>query len=140
MECRYMKRPPQSLRLKGANALDFHMKIKLISDFETGILKAAIAKKKEEIQSVENKIKNVNIQLKPLTKRQGTRYFKHYKKKLAYFNGQNSTKWKDWPDKQKPRKKNHDEYRSAKQERKAVKDIKMFFGKSARWYNMSRSV
>ena len=98
---------PPIIDVKGANGLDFHSKSKLISDFETGILKAAIAKKKEEILSVENKIKDLNLQLQPFTKQQGKRYFKHYKKKLDFFYGQNNAKWKDWPHKPKPAKKNH---------------------------------
>ena len=56
INCIYLKRPPQSLRLSGANALKTNEKLSMLSSFESKTLSMAIENKKQDIISLENKI------------------------------------------------------------------------------------
>ena len=105
-KCRTFKRPPQSLRVSGANGLDDSVKPTLISKLESEILENAIAQKNLEISKLSNTIKenpgNFLHVKKNLPKHKRRALEKHFQKKLDFFTGQNDSKWKSWPQKISP--------------------------------------
>ena len=101
-KCKYLKRPPQSLRITGANALSNNNRIQLISQFETTILNRAIKDKVEVIDKLKNDLDNINnIHLTPMSSKQKKKYTKHFHNKFEFQKTQDDQKWSDWPSKQK---------------------------------------
>ena len=68
--CKYFKRPPQSLRVSGSNALTAHQKRLLISEFESKALVIATQNKKEDIKKLETLVLALEVDLHPFTKKQ----------------------------------------------------------------------
>ena len=105
--CKYTKRPPQSLRIRGCNALLFQQRISMISKMETEILKQAIANKKQEIDQLESKFRNHTRKesMQGLSKIQSKNWKNHFVKKIQFYKKQEQDKWKYWPSKSKIKKK-----------------------------------
>ncbi len=103
-KCRLLKRPPQSLRVSGANGLDNAVKLALLSKMESEILEKAIQQKIILIESLSNRLREnpadyLNVQ-HHLPKKDKNGITKHFKKKLNFYTTQQETKWKAWPVKQ----------------------------------------
>ena len=113
-KCRPLKRPPQSLRISGANALDESDKLILISKLESELLEKAITKKILEIENMRNKLREspgefLHIAKSiPIGKRK--LIVNNFQKKLNFFTGQNETKWKLWPNKTNSKNKKNSNY------------------------------
>ena len=101
INCKYFKRPPQSLRVSGSNALTAQQKTLLISEFESKALVIATQNKKEAIKKLETLVLALDIDLQPFTKKQKKKYYNHYQSKIKFYRSQETTKWKDWPSKNK---------------------------------------
>ena len=98
-KCTTLKRPPQSLRASGLNRLPSSKRLEILSEAETKALNVAIKIKKNEIKHLETKMtQNVN-EYQPLTKVQKSMWYKHYQRKISFYQSQQNSKWKDWPSK-----------------------------------------
>ena len=95
IKCKSLKRPPQTLRLAGAKALNNNDRLILISAFETKTLQSAILQKKQHIQELQADIANLNIELQPLPSKVKKQYSTHYRRKVEFHRSQEETKWKD---------------------------------------------
>ncbi len=103
-KCRLLKRPPQSLRVSGANALDDGVKLTLLSKLESEILEKAILQKTIFIERLSNRLREnpadyLNVE-QNLPRRDKASISKHFQKKLNFYTTQKNTKWKAWPVKQ----------------------------------------
>jgi hypothetical protein len=56
---RKFKRPPQSIRISGANVIEEQERLKLFSNFETELLNHQIKRKEDRIKELKNRAKNV---------------------------------------------------------------------------------
>ncbi len=91
------KRPPQSIRITGANVMEEAEKLELFSKFETTLLEHQIKKKEKQLAELKNKSENVPyLKLSSVDRKKLVR---HYMKKLKFYAIQDDTKWKNWPKK-----------------------------------------
>ena len=91
------KRPPQSIRISGANVIEESEKLKMFSEFETTLLQYQIKKKIERIKKLTDESVDVPYLKLPVADRK--KLCRHFKKKLKFYALQDNTKWKDWPKK-----------------------------------------
>ena len=97
-KCRKYKRPPQSIRISGANVVEEEDKLNYFSKFETTLLEHQITCKESLIKELKNQGKNVPYLKLPCIDRR--KLYKHYKKKLKFYSVQDNTKWQNWPSKE----------------------------------------
>ena len=81
--CRSCKRPPPSLRIKGASALKDSTRLPKFSIWETELLTEAIISKREAVQALNEECKNTTHI--PLSDGDHNRMKKHFKKKVAFY-------------------------------------------------------
>ena len=94
---RKFKRPPQSIRVSGANVIEESERLKLFSEFETKLLEHQIQNKTDRIKELrEEAVDTPHLKLSSKDRKKLSR---HYKKKLKLYALQDTTKWKDWPEK-----------------------------------------
>ena len=87
--------PPQSIRISGANVIDETEKHRLFSNFETTLLEHQIKIKEERIKQLRDDAKDVpNLKL-PATDRK--KLYRHYMKKIKFYEMEENTKWQSWP-------------------------------------------
>ena len=98
--CKPLKRPPSSLRITGASAIDDIDKLCLFSELESKMLDQGIRNKLNLISELVELSKNVEHI--PISNKDRTALENHFSKKLSHFRKQDSTKWVNWP--QKPTK------------------------------------
>ena len=97
-KCRKFKRPPQSIRISGANVVLEEEKLKYFSQFETTLLNHQILTKEKKIKDMRLLSENIPYSKLPATDRK--KLYKHYRKKLKFYAIQNNTKWANWPAKE----------------------------------------
>ena len=128
--CRYRKRPPPSLRINGASSLEMSEKIKSFSALESELLNTAIVNKQEIIKRLSADVKSNNLPKDPLPQKDCKAMRDHFAKKQYFYRRQDSTKWKDWPQKFAPkqqpsnRKRTNFKKRAARNRRKLEKTAK----------------
>ena len=105
-KCKFRKRSPQSLRLRGGFGLPSQQKITMISKMESEVLLEAIKNKEKDINNLEEKVKRNTTNMVPLARGQYKNWIQHFKKKLHFFKNQDKSKWKDWPSKSKKKNTN----------------------------------
>ena len=111
-DCKTCKRPPPSLRVRGASAIKNDSKLKLFSRWESELLDIAIKEKLALIKKLKKLFRpEENV---PLIERDKKSMTDHFKKKLTFYLSQNKTKWKDWPNKKSMKKKETNYKRRAK--------------------------
>ena len=93
--CRKFKRPPQSIRISGANVIEKTEKLRLFSNFETTLLEHQIKVKEERIKKLRDDAKGTPFLKLPIVDRK--KLYRHYKKKLKFYGMQDNTKWQSWP-------------------------------------------
>ena len=97
--CTICKRPPPSLRIKGASAIEDSIKLPKFSMWETELLNEAIINKRETIKKLNDECKNTaHI---PLPPGDYNKMRKHFMKKISFYKKQDKTKWTSWPNKYK---------------------------------------
>ena len=96
---RKFKRPPQSIRITGANVIEETERLIIFSKFETELLEYQIKQKENRIKELKAAAKEVPFLRLPEIDR--TKLYKHYKKKLKFYYLQDNTKWISWPTKPK---------------------------------------
>ena len=96
-ESKSCKRPPPSIRIKGASALKDPARLKRFSLWETELLDVAIKEKSLLIKRLSKKSNNLREEL--LSIEDNTNIIKHFQKKISFYLIQNTTKWKEWPNK-----------------------------------------
>ena len=89
-----MKRPPPSLRSKGATIVESPEMFRNLSILESQNLELAIKAKDLQINELRGTISSDEPQLTLLIK-------KHYISKIEFYRSQNNNKWKHWPNKTK---------------------------------------
>ena len=115
-DCKTCKRPPPSIRIKGASAIKTETRMKLFSTWETELLDIAI---KEKIGLTKNLRKQTRGQINvPLSDVDVKNMDEHFKEKLAFYMVQNKTKWKSWPNKTTKAKTTETNYKRRKKRRK----------------------
>ena len=101
-DCKTCKRPPPSLRIKGASAIKNDTKVKLFSLWESELLEVAMKEKKSLIKNLQKKSRGQqNI---PLSDADNKHTIEHFQKKLSFYISQNKQKWKEWPNKSTKKK------------------------------------
>ena len=95
MDCKSCKRPPPSLRIRGASAIKNSTKIQKFSSWESDLLLEAIKEKQKLVKSLR---KRVQVDT-PLSPQDDKMINEHFAKKLDFYISQNKTKWKEWPNK-----------------------------------------
>ena len=118
MNCKTCKRPPPSLRIRGAPALKDSTKLKMFSLWESELLAEAI---KDKQKLVNRLMKRVTIDT-PLSQHDDEQIKKHFSKKLDFYNTQNKTKWKDWPNNKKSKKTEANFHRKQKRRKRKTED------------------
>ena len=98
-DCKPLKRPPPSLRIHGASALEDTEKLQLFSELETKLLDAAIKNKINDIKRLAKMCNHVDADKTPLSDKDTTSLNKHFAKKIQFYKSQNSKKWCHWPQK-----------------------------------------
>ena len=96
-DCKLCRRPPPSLRINGASALDESDKLFNFSVLESKNLEAAIKVKINEIRQLKLEIDSRNLHIIPLADKDEKNLRKHYSDKLNFYRQQDKTKWKSWP-------------------------------------------
>ena len=96
-KCRKFKRPPQSIRISGANAVKESEKLILFSEFETRLLEHQISCKDKLLKELSTQAKDEPYTKLPRVDRR--KLHKHYKKKIKFYSLQDDTKWQQWPKK-----------------------------------------
>ena len=97
-KCRRFKRPPQSIRIKGANVVQELDKLKYFSQFETILLNHQIAAKDIKIKELIELSKDEPLSRLPAVDRK--KLYKHFRKKLNFYKLQDTTRWATWPEKE----------------------------------------
>ena len=97
-KCLTLKRPPPSLRITGASAIQESEKLRQFSILETEMLQIAIKNKLNEIRELKTTAETSRdvLQLKD----SDVKSLKtHFTKKLSFYKSQNEEKWSNWPHK-----------------------------------------
>ena len=100
-QCKYLKRPPQSLRLSGCSGLPNSQRLALLSECESKILDLSIKNKLETIKEIQDKMDIETNTLAPMSKKDKKKWVLHFKKKIDFFKKQENTKWTEWVSKSK---------------------------------------
>lgn len=100
-KCKTHKRPPQSLRISGAPALDDTDKLFNFSVLESRNLEVAIGNLVTQIRQIVQQLKSNPAQEteKYLPQQDAQKLKHHFERKLEFFESQNDTKWNNWPQK-----------------------------------------
>ena len=96
--CEKFKRPPQSLRISGANALENSLKLSLFSDLESKLLSIAIIEKKKGIKNLQEQLENT-AGLVGLNRKDRKAWYTHFDRKIEFYKKQDTDKWTQWPQK-----------------------------------------
>ena len=103
LDCSTIKRPPQSLRLCGISGIRACQRLKLISKWESEALALAILNKKEDLAHLKKRLNSLSKDeqslLFPIDDVRISRTKTNFGKKVNWFEQQNDSKWKSWPDK-----------------------------------------
>ena len=91
IDCRACKRPPPSLRIRGASATNESIRLKKFSQWETDLLNQAIKDKQKLVNKLRKSVDNRDIKLSEYDDKK-TR--DHFGKKLKFYLKQNKTKWR----------------------------------------------
>ena len=100
-QCKYLKRPPQSLRLSGCSSLPNSQRLKLLSEFESKILEISIKNKLATIKELEENLNKETKTLTPMSKKVKNKWVKYFKRKIDFYKQQENTKWTEWESKSK---------------------------------------
>ena len=128
-KCRKFKRPPQSIRISGANVVNEVDKLKLFSKFEAELLDHQISCKIARINELVEQSKNEVVT--KLSNADRKRLRKHFTKKLKFYKVLDETRWKDWPVKEFPavetaaKKQNKKDRNYKKRQKKRSKKTKL---------------
>ncbi|KAL5257010.1 hypothetical protein ACHWQZ_G012063 [Mnemiopsis leidyi] len=98
-KCVPLKRPPPSLRVKGASAIPDQHKLFRFSCLETDLLSSAISYKIKEIDLLTDQIKSKKLPSLPLPWKDRVNLRKHFETKISFYQKQDNTKWETWPPK-----------------------------------------
>ena len=96
--CVKFKRPPQSLRIRRANALENQLKLSLFSELETKLLSIAILEKKKEIKILHDQLTGMTG-LVGLSRKDRKSWYDYFDKKIEFYKKQDIDKWTQWPQK-----------------------------------------
>ena len=121
INCKSLKRPPPSLRLRGCFALEDIEKIKVISEAESKALLKSIVAKKRKIKCLELELKKSKVKMTPLSKYQKKKWKSRFKKKIAFYESKENAEWKNWPKKTVLMEKEKDRIKTTK---KTVRNLK----------------
>ena len=117
--CRFRKRPPPSLRVSGASSLDLNDKINSFSSIESDLLNTAIINKGKVVKRLAWEVKNGNLSQSPLSPKDTKAIRDHFSKKQQFYEKQDVTKWKEWPEKSVPKQTPTDKKRTNFKKRQA---------------------
>ena len=92
---RRFKRPPQSIRISGANVMEESEKLRYFSNFESILLDQQIKKKEIRIKELKDEAKTVPYLKLPFKDKM--KLANRFKKKLKFYALQDTTKWQHWP-------------------------------------------
>ena len=125
-DCKSCKRPPPSIRIRGASSIKQVVRLKKFSMWETDLLNEAIKEKLLVIKELQRLSALEGHQL--LTIEENRNILKHFQKKIDFYVTQDKTKWKDWPTK-KSKKENrktnvHHKRRQKRRKKKTEADAK----------------
>ena len=125
-KCRQLKRPPQSLRVSGANALLNCLKLPLFSELETKLLLVAIEEKEKYLIKLQEQLKDTAQSVPALNKKVRKSWYIHFEKKFKFYQYQDQIKWTLWPIKisRIPLKNMSSNKRKSKNLRKKKKNIR----------------
>ena len=98
-QCRTLKRPPSSLRIRGASSIPDSLKCFKFSLLESDFLEIAIKNRLNEIASLSQKIRSEGLTNTPLPKKENQNLKGHFDRKLSFYRKQDLTKWQHWPPK-----------------------------------------
>ena len=79
-QCKYLKRPPQSLRLSGCNTLPELIRLRLVSEFESKALDVAIKTKIDSIKKLQDKLTANTETMLPMLNREKKKMVQSFKK------------------------------------------------------------
>ena len=96
-KCKKFKRPPQSIRISGANVIEEQEKLVFFSKFESELLEHQIKQKEDKIKELKGEA--ANNQFVKLPRKDKKKYYRHFRKKLKFYEQQDDTKWQNWPPK-----------------------------------------
>ena len=116
------KRPPPSLRIRGASALKNTVKLQKFSAWETELLEEAIKEKQKMVKRLHKSVTPENNQL--LSEEDEKNITEHFKKKMEFYIKQNTTKWKEWPNKKNRNKETNFKRRKKRREKRTEDDAK----------------
>lgn len=91
---------PPSLRSRGATIIELPEMLANLSTLESQNLEMAIKNKNLQIDELKTSINNDEPHIE-LSQKDAQSLKNHYKSKLDFYQGQNNTKWKHWPNKTK---------------------------------------
>ena len=115
-DCKSCKRPPPSLRIRGASAVKNETKFKKFSIWETELLDEAIKDKMSLTKHLKKTLLEEENQL--LSEEDNKQMVDHFQKKLTFYISQNKNKWKDWPNKTGKKKKTEANFKRKQRRRK----------------------
>lgn len=95
--CVKLKRPPPSLRVRGASSISNNSKLYHFSVLETLMLGEAIRNKVTEIKQIALNLKGIKHSQAPLPKEVSAELDKTYQKRLTFYKTKEVTEWKNWP-------------------------------------------
>ena len=96
--CRFLKRPPVTLRVKSSKLINPNLFIKTASKAESELLEAAIKDMRLELDGLENLIHNSDLEkLSPVKEIAVTRVQSTLDKKFLWLKKQDAGKWASWP-------------------------------------------
>ena len=117
------KRPPPSLRIRGGSAMKNAVKLQKFSAWETELLNEAIKEKQKLVKRLHKSITEETNQ--PLSEEDERNITEHFQKKMIFYTQQNTTKWKEWPNKKNNKKKEANyKRRKKRREKKTADDAK----------------
>ena len=97
--CIKLKRPPPSLRVKGAPIIPDSSKLRHFSVLETLMLGEAIKTQLNEVKRLFSIMKAGSHAKEPLDKKAAKEIQEKHQKKLDFYMQQDETEWKNWPTK-----------------------------------------
>ena len=87
-DCKACKRPPPSLRIRGASAMNNEVKLKLFSQWESELLNEAIKDKQKLVNRLRKRVQQEDI---PLSSSDLEKISHHFGKKFEFYMHQNKT-------------------------------------------------
>ena len=98
-KCTKLKRPPTSLRIKGASSIPETSKLHHFSVLETLMLGEAIKSKVTLVKRLVSAVKSGNQSGPPLQEAEVKSLENHLQKKLTFYKHQEDNMWTNWPQK-----------------------------------------